>query len=163
MREKIVSSNQVFVGMRECYHQSLIYARAYIFIHICIHAAGVWPPASYRFACMCIYLCTLSCRPRKPAQSSHIYIYSSLRRKIHHTGSDIYIYKQGNALSCQALNHFRHVSLTACACVQLAMQAANDAAGLAKFYYGDAPEVEVPMSWGCTRSRGTYVMGMHPK
>jgi len=30
-----------------------------------------------------------------------------------------------------------------CSPAQLAMQAANDAAGLAKFYYGDAPEVEI--------------------
>ena len=79
VREKIVGTNQVFVCMRESNHRSLIYARAYIFTHICRNAAGVWPPASYWFPCMCIYLCTLSCRPCSLCSPRiHTYIYIHL-------------------------------------------------------------------------------------
>ena len=43
VREKFVGKKQVLVCMRESNHRSLIYAAAYIFIHICTYSWGVAP------------------------------------------------------------------------------------------------------------------------
>ena len=88
VRDKFLGKNQVLVCMQECNHRSLIDVRTYIVMHIYAHTAGVWTPASYRFACTCISCIGL----RSPR--IHIYTYTSLRRIVYHCA--IYIYKHWN-------------------------------------------------------------------